>query len=93
MSSKEKTIKKLLLVPIQLMFKYLKEKVPLKINYIDGSFDYARLYGLDEFFNLVAVPYDPKVIDLNEPAPMANMDLDFILIKGDNVTYIETYGG
>ncbi|KAI8807583.1 small nuclear ribonucleoprotein E [Cladochytrium replicatum] len=80
-------VQKVLLQPITLMFRYLQQKVRVQIwlyEQVDLRIE-GRILGFDEFMNLVLEEAEEISVKKDTRKPLGR-----ILLKGDNITLIQT---
>ncbi|KAI8808335.1 small nuclear ribonucleoprotein E [Cladochytrium replicatum] len=80
-------VQKVLLQPITLMFRYLQQKVRVQIwlyEQVDLRIE-GRILGFDEFMNLVLDEAEEISVKKETRKPLGR-----ILLKGDNITLIQT---
>lgn len=82
-------VQKIMTQPINLIFRFLQSKAKIQIWLYDSS-DLrieGRIIGFDEYMNLVLDDAEEVSIKRNSRKPLGR-----ILLKGDNITLMQTTG-
>ncbi|KAI8463421.1 MAG: hypothetical protein J3K34DRAFT_444110 [Monoraphidium minutum] len=82
-------VQKIMTQPINLIFRFLQSKAKIQIWLYDQS-DLrieGRIIGFDEYMNLVLEDAEEVSIKRNSRKPLGR-----ILLKGDNITLMQTTG-